>query len=111
VGFNILRGWRVDVHPLRDLGQRQMLAFRHGLETRHELQNRRETLLIDGAPRPLADRAFRVLTTNRFLFGPLLGGALWLDRWFHRFTLSVRECAIRVADVPILCAKSAVAKR
>jgi hypothetical protein len=38
----------------------------------------------------LADRVRRVLAADGFFLGALLGGALWLDRWLHGFTPSVR---------------------
>ena len=35
-------------------------------------------------------RVRRVLAADGFFLGPLLGGALWLDRWLHGFTPSAR---------------------
>ena len=69
---------RVDPHALGHLGQCQSLAFPDGFEPRQQPQNRRETLLIDGTGRPLADRFCRVLPANGFFLGPLLGGAFGL---------------------------------
>jgi hypothetical protein len=48
----------------------------HGddFEPRHHLQNRRETLLLDGAGRLLADRFRRVLPAKGFFPRPLFAG-------------------------------------
>jgi hypothetical protein len=82
---------RIDPHALRHLRQGQSLAFPHRFEARQQPQNRRETLPINRASRPLVDRLRRVLSANRFFLAALLGAARGLDRWFYGFTPWVRE--------------------